>query len=34
MDVVSVGDTVKVWIVSIDAEKQKIGLSMKKDKLN
>jgi uncharacterized protein len=30
MDVVSVGDTVKVWIVSIDAEKQKIGLSMQK----
>jgi uncharacterized protein len=30
MDVVSVGDTVKVWIVSIDAEKQKIGLSMRK----
>jgi uncharacterized protein len=34
MDVVSVGDTVKVWIVSIDAEKQKIGLSMRKDKIN
>ncbi|MDR1245495.1 MAG: RNA-binding transcriptional accessory protein [Clostridiales Family XIII bacterium] len=30
MDVVSVGDTVNVWIVSIDAEKQKIGLSMRK----
>jgi uncharacterized protein len=34
MDVVSVGDTVKVWIVSIDAEKQKIALSMRKDKIN
>jgi uncharacterized protein len=34
MDVVSVGDTVKVWIVSIDAEKQKLALSMRKDKLN
>lgn len=29
MDVVSVGDTVKVKIISIDPEKQKIGLSMK-----
>ncbi|MDR3295128.1 MAG: RNA-binding transcriptional accessory protein [Clostridiales Family XIII bacterium] len=31
MDVVSAGDTVRVWIVSIDAEKQKIGLSMVRD---
>lgn len=29
MDVVSVGDTVKVKIISIDAEKKKIGLTMK-----
>lgn len=29
MDVVSVGDTVKVRIISIDKEKQKIGLTMK-----
>lgn len=29
MDVVSVGDTVKVKILSIDREKQKIGLTMK-----
>lgn len=29
MDVVSVGDTVKVRIIKIDYEKQKIGLSMK-----
>ncbi|MCQ2554744.1 MAG: RNA-binding transcriptional accessory protein [Clostridia bacterium] len=29
MDVVSVGDTVKVKIVSIDYDKQKVGLSMK-----
>lgn len=29
MDVVSVGDTVKVRIVSIDREKQKVGLTMK-----
>ncbi len=29
MDVVSVGDTVKVKIISIDREKQKIGLTMK-----
>ncbi len=29
MDVVSVGDTVKVKIISIDKEKQKIGLTMK-----
>ena len=29
MDVVSVGDTVKVRIISIDREKQKIGLTMK-----
>ncbi len=29
MDVVSVGDTVKVKILSIDKEKQKIGLTMK-----
>lgn len=29
MDVVSVGDTVKVKIISIDYEKQKIGLTMK-----
>jgi uncharacterized protein len=34
LDAVSVGDTVKVWIVSIDAEKQKLALSMRKDKLN
>jgi uncharacterized protein len=34
MDVVSVGDTVKVWIAGIDAEKQKLALSMRKDKLN
>ncbi|MDR2354857.1 MAG: RNA-binding transcriptional accessory protein [Clostridiales Family XIII bacterium] len=34
LDAVSVGDTVKVWIVSIDAEKQKLSLSMRKDKLN
>ena len=29
MDVVSVGDTVKVKIISIDPEKQKVGLTMK-----
>lgn len=29
MDVVSVGDTVKVKIISIDREKQKVGLTMK-----
>ena len=29
MDVVSVGDTIKVRIISIDREKQKIGLTMK-----
>ena len=29
MDVVSVGDTVKVKIISIDPEKKKIGLTMK-----
>ncbi len=29
MDVVSVGDTVKVRIISIDREKQKVGLTMK-----
>ena len=29
MDVVSVGDTVKVRIISIDQEKQKVGLTMK-----
>ena len=29
MDVVSVGDTVKVKIISIDYEKQKIGLTMR-----
>ena len=29
MDVVSVGDTVKVRIVSIDREKKKVGLTMK-----
>ena len=29
MDVVSVGDTVKVKIISIDREKQRVGLSMK-----
>jgi uncharacterized protein len=34
MDAVSVGDTVKVWIVSIDAERQKLSLSMRKDKMN
>jgi uncharacterized protein len=34
MDAVSVGDTVKVWVVSVDVEKQKIGLSMRKDKMN
>ncbi|MDR2088255.1 MAG: RNA-binding transcriptional accessory protein [Clostridiales Family XIII bacterium] len=34
MDVVSVGDTVKVWIVGVDAEKQKLALSMRKDKIN
>jgi uncharacterized protein len=34
MDVVRVGDTVKVWIASVDAEKQKLGLSMRKDNLN
>jgi uncharacterized protein len=34
MDAVRVGDTVKVWIVSVDVEKQKIGLSMRKDKMN
>ena len=33
MDAVSVGDTIKVWIVSIDAERQKIGLSMLKPEL-
>ncbi|MDR2296479.1 MAG: S1 RNA-binding domain-containing protein [Clostridiales Family XIII bacterium] len=34
MDVVSVGDTVKVWIVRIDTERQKLALSMRKDKIN
>jgi uncharacterized protein len=34
MDAVRVGDTVKVWIVSVDVERQKIGLSMRKDKMN
>jgi uncharacterized protein len=34
MDAVRVGDTVKVWIVSIDAERQKLSLSMRKDKMN
>jgi uncharacterized protein len=34
MDAVSVGDTVKVWIVNVDIEKQQIGLSMRKDKMN
>ena len=29
MDVVSVGDTVKVKIITIDRDKQKIGLTMK-----
>jgi uncharacterized protein len=29
MDVVSVGDTVKVKIISIDRDKQKVGLTMK-----
>ena len=29
LDVVSVGDTVKVKIISIDPEKQKVGLTMK-----
>ena len=29
MDVVSVGDTVKVKIINIDKDKQKIGLTMK-----
>ena len=29
MDIVSVGDTVKVKIISIDHEKMKIGLTMK-----
>ena len=29
LDVVSVGDTVKVKIISIDHEKMKIGLTMK-----
>jgi len=29
MDVVSVGDTVKVKIIKIDYDKQKIGLTMK-----
>ena len=29
MDVVSVGDTVKVKIISIDREKMKVGLTMK-----
>ena len=29
MDVVSVGDTVKVKIISIDPDKQKVGLTMK-----
>ena len=29
MDVVSVGDTVKVKIISIDYDKKKIGLTMK-----
>jgi uncharacterized protein len=32
MDVVNVGDTVKVWIDSVDAARQKIGLSMVPDK--
>ena len=32
MDVVSVGDTVKVRIIKIDPEKQKIGLSMRMNK--
>ena len=32
MDVVSVGDTVKVRIIKIDPEKQKIGLSMRVNK--
>ncbi|MDR1136648.1 MAG: RNA-binding transcriptional accessory protein [Clostridiales Family XIII bacterium] len=31
MDVVSVGDTIKVWIDSVDMEKQKIGLTMLQD---
>jgi ribosomal protein S1 len=30
MDVVSVGDTVQVRILSIDYERNKIGLTMKK----
>lgn len=29
LDVVSVGDTVKVKIISIDPEKMKVGLTMK-----
>ena len=29
MDVVSVGDTVKVKIINIDRDKQKIGLTIK-----
>ena len=32
MDVVSVGDTIKVRIIKIDPEKQKIGLSMRMNK--
>ena len=29
LDVVSVGDTVRVKIISLDAEKMKVGLTMK-----
>jgi len=32
MEVVQVGDTVNVTIISIDKERQRIGLSMKKSR--
>jgi uncharacterized protein len=32
LDVVKVGDTVTVWIIGVDAEKQKVALTMMRDK--
>ena len=31
-EVVKVGDIVKVWVISVDAEKKRISLTMKKPK--
>ena len=33
-EVLKVGDIVKVWVLSVDAQRKRISLTMRKDKIN